>query len=401
MKKTIETKIAKNGVKLYYVDGKRTSREVALQAAADNRENLFTIEYPIPRDPYFMGRILIAGANVYESTSKAVLKELELKIDEYHGFTVKLHTIGYVDICKLFNKDYAKSLINKIENAFIRGEYGVKIDKYGKVSILPAPVIEPNPDDYAINPDALEVAVNAEIKNANTAKINDLKWEIRYTEGSINDLDQNHIAHAPNDQSLQERRAELVNELAALNSQLADLLPDKVQNANNEQNDEAIEAEFTAAQNEVHRLQDEMKSLIGTPDYFVTKNEYHAAWQRYEIALAKAQQASRRRMAALLNNEPDIKQVAELSDQEIAEIKRRSQINAIKSRIATYERAIERQYDAELENSLLAAKAQLAEIEPANTHEADHITGIMHQRGNREKLLALRKDYIITDRLSY
>lgn len=226
MKKTIEMKIATNGVKLYYVDGKRTSREVALQATADSRENLFTIEYATRHNAYFTGRILDA-TQVYESTSKAVLKELELKIDEYHGFTVKLHTIGWVEICKLFNKDYAKSLINKIENAFIRGEYGVKIDKYGKVSILPTPVIEPNPDDYAVTEDALEVAVNAEIQNANNAKINDLKWEIRYTEGSINDLDQNHIAHAPNDESLKERRTELVNELDNLKAQLADLLPNE------------------------------------------------------------------------------------------------------------------------------------------------------------------------------
>ena len=79
--------------------------------------------------------------------------------------------------------------------------------------------------DYAVNPDALEVAVNAEIQNANNAKINDLKWEIRYTEGSINDLDKNHIAHAPNDQSLKDRRAELQSELDNLNAQLAELLP--------------------------------------------------------------------------------------------------------------------------------------------------------------------------------
>lgn len=230
--KTIETKMATNGVKLYYVDGKRTSREACLTAAADSRENLFTVEYATRHTAYFTGRILDA-TQVYESTSKAVLKELKLKIDEYHGFAVKLHTIGWVEICKLFNKDYAKSLINKIENAFIRGEYGVKIDTYGKVSILPAPVIEPNPDDYAVNPDALEVAVNAEIQAANNAKINDLKWKIRYVEGSINDLDQNHIAHAPNDQSLKERRAELINELAALKAQLADLLPTEV-NTNSE-----------------------------------------------------------------------------------------------------------------------------------------------------------------------
>lgn len=59
-----------------------------------------------------------------------------------------------------------------------------------------------------------------------TTKIaNDLKWEIRYTEGSIDDLDKNHIAHFPNDQSLKERRAELVNELAALKAQLAEIEP--------------------------------------------------------------------------------------------------------------------------------------------------------------------------------
>ena len=89
-------------------------------------------------------------------------------------------------------------------------------------------------DDYAVNPDAFQVAVNAEIQNANNVKINDLKWEIRYTEGSINDLDKNHIAHFPNDQSLQKRRAELVNELAALKAQLADLLPNEIQVADNE-----------------------------------------------------------------------------------------------------------------------------------------------------------------------
>lgn len=176
--KTIETKMATNGVKLYYVDGKRTSCEVALQAAADSRENLFTIEYATRHNAYFTGRILDA-TQVYESTSKAVLKELELKIDEYHGFAVKLHTIGWVEICKLFNKNYAKSLINKIENAFIRGEYGVKIDTYGKVSILPAPVIEPNPDDYAVSPDAFDEAVNAEIELANNKHTPEFKYYLQ------------------------------------------------------------------------------------------------------------------------------------------------------------------------------------------------------------------------------
>lgn len=101
---------------------------------------------------------------------------------------------------------------------FARGIFGEAI------TVKPA-VTESNPDDYAVTEDAFQVAVNAEIQNANNVKINDLKWEIRYTEGSIVDLDKNHIAHFPQDQSLQERRVELVNELDNLNAQLAELLP--------------------------------------------------------------------------------------------------------------------------------------------------------------------------------
>lgn len=131
--------------------------------------------------------------------------------------------------------------INRFQAALILEKYGLTLEQfidaekefYATYYPEETNINEPNPDDYAVNPDALEVAVNAEIQNANTAKINDLKWKIRYTEGSINDLDQNHIAHAPNDQSLKERRAELINELAALKAQLADLLPTEV-NTNSE-----------------------------------------------------------------------------------------------------------------------------------------------------------------------
>lgn len=308
MKKTIETKIAKNGVKLYYVDGKRTSREVALQAAADNRENLFTIEYATRHTAYFTGRILDA-TQVYESTSKAVLKELELKIDEYHGFTVKLHTIGWVEICKLFNKDYAKSLINKIENAFIRGEYGVKIDKYGKVSILTAPVVEPDPDLYAITPEAFDEAVNAEIQNANNEAP-----KFKYY--------------------LQSRRP------------IAGAVPNGY----------------------ISATQGEMKAYSLRSDGSISPVPRKVVFGVvvYDHPLSDQQIINYDLHVDPLN--PKVEPATtELSDEEIAEIKRRSQINAIKSRIATYERAIERQYDQDLENSLIAAKAQLAEIEPDTT----------------------------------
>ncbi len=231
-------------------------------------------------------------------------------------------------------------------------------------------------DTNEVNPDALEVAVNAEIQNANTAKINDLKWEIRYTEGSINDLDQNHIAHAPNDQSLKERRAELVNELDNLKAQLAELLPTEP-NTNSEykyylQSRRPIAGAVpngyisaTAGEMKVHSLRSD-GSISPVPRKVV----FGVAV--YDHPLSDEQIINYDLHVDPLNPkvEPD---TTELSDQEIAEIKRRSQINAIKSRIATYERAIKRQYDQELENRLIAAKAQLAEIEPANTHEADHI----------------------------
>lgn len=43
---TITTKIAKNGTKMYYADGKRVSRNNAIKIAANNRENnFFTVEY--------------------------------------------------------------------------------------------------------------------------------------------------------------------------------------------------------------------------------------------------------------------------------------------------------------------------------------------------------------------
>lgn len=381
--------------------------------------------------------------------------------------------------------------INRFQAALILEKYGLTIDQFINAekefyaTRYPNTDNEPNPDDYAVSSDALEVAVNAEIQNANNVKINDLKWEIRYTEGSINDLDKNHIAHAPNDQSLQERRTELVNELDNLNAQLAELLPTEV-NTNSEykyyiQSRRPIAG--AVPNGYISATQGEMKvhSLRSDGSISPVPRKVVFGVVVYDHPLSDQQIINYDLHVDPLN--PKVEPATtELSDEEIAEIKRRSQINAIKSRIATYERAIERQYDQELENSLIAAKAQLAEIEPANTPEADHIadTGIkeeqpmtieipaegthkftigddtvcffdgefhsvfsakyhmaivrdlvgcfsyciyndgdtevfnvrehavsydnfmetLHQRGNREKLLALRKEYIITDRLS-
>lgn len=265
--------------------------------------------------------------------------------------------------------------INRFQAALILEKYGLTIDQfidaekefYATYYPEETNINEADSDDYAVNPDALEVAVNAEIQNANTAKINDLKWEIRYTEGSINDLDKNHIAHAPNDQSLQERRTELVNELDNLKAQLAELLPNEP-NTNSEykyylQSRRPIAG--AVPNGYISATQGDMKAHSLRSDGSISPVPRKVVFGEvvYDHPLSDQQIINYDLHVDPLNPkvEPD---TTELSDQEVAEIKRRSQINAIKSRIATYERAIERQYDQELENSLIEAKAQLADLLP-------------------------------------
>lgn len=205
MKKTIEMKIAKNGnIIVKTDDGIETSRKFA-DAVAALADTTFTGKPDVE---------IIVDRN-----------------DDSHICDIYKGGFDFNQSSYIFTdnngNEYSFWDSHLALKQFARGIFGEAI------TVKPA-VNEANPDEYAVSPDALEVAVNAEIQNANNVKINDLKWEIRYVEGSINDLDKNHIAHFPNDQSLKERRAELVNELAALNAQLAELLPTEIQNANNE-----------------------------------------------------------------------------------------------------------------------------------------------------------------------
>lgn len=127
---TIETKIAKNGTRLYYVNGKRAGRNIALEAAADNREdNTFTVKYEYKWDAYYVAGAIQSSVVTYDE----VVKKLVLSIDEYHGFSVRLDGVEIKSFC---NKDQAKALVYQIEDAFIAGYAGIKIALDGSVNLL-------------------------------------------------------------------------------------------------------------------------------------------------------------------------------------------------------------------------------------------------------------------------
>ena len=152
--KTITKKIAKNGAAIWYVDGKRVSRDKALESAAQNRVgNPFVVEYDTEQNHYPVQ----GGIEKHVYTARDTFETLKLRIDNYHGFTV------YCGTCQLrtFVCNFgAKNFAAQIEDAFINGEHGVKITVDGTISILP------NLEDYAVTVDAQDAAVEAEIELA-------------------------------------------------------------------------------------------------------------------------------------------------------------------------------------------------------------------------------------------
>jgi len=87
-----------------------------------------------------------------------------------------------------------------------------------------------DPSEYATTPEAMGIAINAEIELANAANVKaikeqiaHIKSDIHYREGALKDLEENHLAKYPDDESLKELRAEWVNELSTLKAQLANL----------------------------------------------------------------------------------------------------------------------------------------------------------------------------------
>ena len=162
---TIETKIAKNGSELYYVDKKRVSRAIALEAAANNRKgNLFTIE--------------TGSWNDYTKTIeyKTLMRTAQCPIkiqQENKRYDIIFRVLVDNVVVKSFYghkndsdaikqaKQYATILANKIAAAYIRGAYGIKVLGEYHIEILNAPA-EADVNDYAVTADAQQAAIDAE-----------------------------------------------------------------------------------------------------------------------------------------------------------------------------------------------------------------------------------------------
>ena len=183
--KTITKKIAKNGAAIWYVDGKRVSRDKALESAAQNRVgNPFVVEYDTEQNHYPVQ----GGIEKHVYTARDTFETLKLRIDNYHGFTV------YCGTCQLrtFVCNFgAKNFAAQIEDAFINGEHGVKITVDGTISILP------NLEDYAVTVDAQDAAVEAEIELATAENfkrarkiIRSYEFEGRRYWKAVDDLDE-------------------------------------------------------------------------------------------------------------------------------------------------------------------------------------------------------------------
>ena len=128
---TVTTKNAKNGARLYYVDSKRVSRQIALEVAAQNRAgNPFVIEYDTEQTPFFED----APSKKFVYTSRDTYTELDTRIDNYKGYTLY---IGTHEIHTFYDKNSVKELLAQIEDAFINGEHGIKVTLDGTIGILP------------------------------------------------------------------------------------------------------------------------------------------------------------------------------------------------------------------------------------------------------------------------
>lgn len=185
----VTTKLAKNGARLYYVDSKRVSRDKALEIAAQNRVgNPFVVEYDTEQNHY----LIQGGIEKHIYTDRRTFDKLNIRIDNYHGFTVYCGTCQLrTFVCNFGAKNFAAT----IEDAFINGEHGIKITVDGKISILPTENVgnltdsalaasnsrlaafrtndmatEIDASEYAISQAAFDIAVKAERDNAFNAK---------------------------------------------------------------------------------------------------------------------------------------------------------------------------------------------------------------------------------------
>lgn len=182
-------KLANDGTSIYYVDGKRTSREIALDAAAENRKgNLFTVETGYWNE----------GAKTVNYKTLMIIAECPIKIQQQAfchdiGFRVIVSSVevktfyankNNTDDIKKARRN-AAVLANKIAYAYIIGAYGIRILGGYDIKILDAPIAEADINDYAVTTGAQEVAIAAEIEQA--------AMTANETDGSEDDNDDDEV----------------------------------------------------------------------------------------------------------------------------------------------------------------------------------------------------------------
>ncbi|MBQ3444928.1 MAG: hypothetical protein IJG33_16975 [Selenomonadaceae bacterium] len=169
MKKAIEVKTTKTGRKSYYVDGKRVSRDKAIEIAAEQREgNLFTVMAE--------RRFELADGTVEIRVNEAECKKLETRIGRYM-YERDIEVNGEF-IIKVYSDDDARAIVDRITEAYLAGYSGCKINVDGTFTVIES---EANPADYAITNAAFREAVTGEVKAAYAAKLATEREEIMST----------------------------------------------------------------------------------------------------------------------------------------------------------------------------------------------------------------------------
>lgn len=165
---TIKTKIAANGTALYYVDGKRVSRDVAIEAATVNRNgnpfNVIFYAYNTSVGNFTEQTVSVNKLAINlrrESHTRDIVFNVEVngtRIKSFCGFKTD------ADKVKQAKKD-ASLFVDKIVAAYIADAYGVNI--VDDFSLISAP--EADVEDYAVTVEAQDAAIDAEIENANNS----------------------------------------------------------------------------------------------------------------------------------------------------------------------------------------------------------------------------------------
>ena len=212
--KNVEIKMAKNGAALYYVEGKRVSREVAHQTAAENhKDEDFTIEYIGYNSK--LGRIAV---------NKLTTKEMNLAVRQEAGrHDIKFYVvINGANVNTFFGrkacdwlvreaKKNANTFAEKIFEAYINGAAGVKLTNKDEVIPVAPAITEANPDDYAIAPEAMDVAINAEIELASN---NSDDNEITFQSALANNLTFEHFVAMSTGTTVEAYQAKKAAEIA-------------------------------------------------------------------------------------------------------------------------------------------------------------------------------------------